>query len=213
MIDVAGCLKNVAPKCDQQLWGKYLDEAMRRYNINTPQRGCAFLAQMAHECHGFTRLEENLRYTKAERLKEVWPSRFATMPPGEIGKYVNNPEALANFVYANRMGNGPPASGDGWRYRGRGPTMLTGLSNYMAAANATGWGLDLKPDSAATPQCGAHIAGWFWSSRGCNELADHPPGADDREDFIKITRLINGGEIGLARRIELWKNLRRFVTV
>lgn len=175
-------------------WVDVLNDAMAEFDINTPQRIGMFLAQLAHESAGFTRLEEGLRYSSIDRLKTVWPKRFGNMYEPTAQQYVNNPRALASFVYAGRMGNGDESSGDGWRYRGRGLIQLTGLNNYRAAGMALGLDLVTDPDAAADPDIAARIAAWFWKSNGCNELAD-------RGDFEGVTKRINGGTVGMADRI------------
>ncbi len=175
-----------------------LGAAMLEYQVNTPQRVAAFLAQFAHETAGFSTFEENLSYT-AERLCVVWPRRFKTIAAAR--PYERNPEALANLVYANRMGNGSPQSGDGWRFRGRGLCHLTGKDNYVAASPAIGVNLVAEPELAAKRPHAYRLGGWFWKSRGCNELADVGR-------FNDLTRRINGGLNGLAERLAYWERAR-----
>lgn len=168
------------------------------FGIATPLRKAHFLAQVAHESAGFTRLVENLSYS-AQRIKQVGlaaspRSRWRALVPRavELGR---RPEALANAAYANRLGNGDEASGDGWRYRGRGYIQLTGRENYAAASQAIFEDDTLirEPELAAIPENAIRIAAWFWQKNGCNELAD-----DD--DLVSITQRINGGLHGLADR-------------
>lgn len=192
-----------------QQWVSPLLQALPRYKINTPMRQAHFLAQVAHESGEFNTLEENLSYT-AVRLMSVWPKRFPSVSSAQ--PYERNPEKLANFVYGGRMGNGPPESGDGWRFRGRGLIMLTGKSNYVSASSETGFDLIAYPDLLSKPNAACHVAAWFFSSRGCNELADDITGDNDKEDFERITQLINGGLIGLEhRRIYLNKAIAAMV--
>lgn len=167
--------------------------------INRPLRRAHFIAQAAHESSGFGRMVENLNY-RAERIAAIWP-RLASRAVG----LAHNPEALGNAAYCDRMGNGDEASGDGWRYRGRGPFMLTGSSNYRAAGPALGLDLLGNPDLAANAEIGIMIALWYWRSRGCNAAAD-------RDDVEIVTRRINGGAIGLQEREELTERAKRIFT-
>ena len=138
----------------------------------------------------FNHLLENLNYS-AQRLVQVWPSRFPSLPVAI--PYAGNPEKLANFIYANRLGNGPPDSGDGWKYRGRGLIQLTGRGNYQQAATGIGRPLVDQPDLLLQPDVAARSAAFFWKSHGLNELADDRSGDDDNADFQMITIRINGG--------------------
>jgi putative chitinase len=147
-------------------------------------------------------LEENLNYS-AERLVAVWPSRFPTKAAAE--PYARQPDKLANKVYANRLGNGNEASGDGWRYRGRGPIQLTGKANYEKCGAGIGEDLVRFPCLLLTPSVGLASAGWFWHTRGCNRLADE-------DDHRAITRIINGGQLGLDDRIMLVNRVREAIT-
>lgn len=185
-------IQTVAPKCSAE-WAAALVEAALEREITTPAREAPWIAQLAHESSGFTRFEENLNYS-ATRLQEIWPRRFPTQSLALL--YARDPEKIANRVYGNRLGNGPEASGDGWRFRGRGPIQITGRENYRRAGQAIGVVLEAAPELAATPTVGARIAAWYWQSRGCNELAD-------RGEYVAITKAINGGLVGLRDR-ELW---------
>lgn len=176
-----------------------LAETMDRFDIRTGWRMAAFLAQCAHESLEFEKLEEGLTYTRPERLVQVWPSRFWA-PPGaptqgkkDARLYVRNPERLANFVYENRMGNGPAASGDGYRFRGRGVIQLTGRSNYESCEAALNLGILVNPDGLKLPRPACLSAGWFWKANNLARFAD-------RSDFTGLTKAINGGVHGLAQR-------------
>lgn len=161
---------------------------------STPLVQAHFLAQCAHESVGFSRLVENMNYSAA-RLREIWPLRFT---PQSANDYAFHPEAIANHVYADRLGNGDEASGDGWRYRGRGIIQLTGKANYQAASLAL-FGDDRlvqNPALAAEPSTAARAAVWFWNIR---KLSLHAA-ADNVE---AVTRGINGGRVGLRERKEL----------
>ena len=169
-------------------WLPAVQAACDRFEINNPNRIAAFLAQCGHESGGFTRLIENLNYS-AEALMRVWPSRFPSM---EVAmRYHRQPEKIANNVYGNRMGNGPEASGEGWKYRGRGLKQLTGKSNYTACSKGLGKDLVAEPDLLLTPEFAALSAGWFWKSNNCSPMAD-------AREFELLTKRINGGLIGLA---------------
>ncbi len=195
-------LRKIMPKCNADQWAGPLNAAMEKFEINTPQRMAAFLAQVAHESVETTHLTEGLSYSSAERLCAVWPRRFPT--PALAAPYVRNPEGLANFVYANRGGNGDAASGDGYRYRGRGLFQLTFRDNYRIAGNALGLPLENDPDSVTTPEIAALTAAQYWQRRELNALADHQPGDDDKKDFEQITIRINGGLVGLSERQWYW---------
>ena len=201
----AQTLREIFPQCpDPERWAQALIPAMGHYGIDTPARMASFLAQTGHESAQFSRLEENLRYRSAKRLMQVWPKRFPSEPAAD---YLDNPERLANFVYAKRMGNGNASSGDGYRYRGRGILQITGRSNYAAVGQALGLDLIGNPDLLLQAEHAAMSAAWFWDSRGLNALADDRTGDDDLEDFTRITRLISGGTVGLRQRLALLKQL------
>lgn len=161
--------------------------------INTPLREAHFIAQLAHESGGFRYQKENLNYSE-QGLRTTFAKYF---PDDDVAhEYARNPEQIANRVYANRIGNGDEASGDGWRYRGRGLIQLTGKANYEACAAGTG--IDLLDDPEQI--CEDHVvtvtvAGWFWQSNKLNPLAD-------KDDIDAITKRINGGLNGLADRKE-----------
>jgi putative chitinase len=146
-----------------------------------------FLAQTATETQGYKYLVENLSYTAAG-LMAVWPNVFPTEQSTK--GYVNNPEALALKVYSNRMGNGPPASGDGWDFRGRGLIQLTGRNNYTAREAETDVPLLTMPDLAADPGMSVRLACLYWTSRKINAAAD-------ADDLVKVRKLVNGGSNGL----------------
>lgn len=180
---------------------KPLAEAMSKYGITTPARQAAFLAQLAHESAELRRVQENLNYSW-ERLRKVFPRYFRTDP--EAQAYDRQPERIANRVYANRMLNGDETSGDGWRFRGRGPIQVTGRENYRKSGQALGIGLESDPDRLLDPAIGCMAAAWYWHSRGLNALAD----SDDENAFREITRRINGGFFGLEERVHFWERAR-----
>jgi putative chitinase len=195
-------LKQVCPRLASPLaWVTPLNAAAQRFEITTPERLAAFLAQIAHESAELTRLEENLSYS-ATRIMAVWPGRFPTL--GSAQPFERAPEALANRVYASRLGNGDGASGDGWRFRGRGLLQITGRGNYRTAAQALLLPLEGEPERLATPDVATLSAAHFWHSRGLNELADDRSGDDDDADFVRISVIINGGPNGLHERRRYW---------
>lgn len=173
-------------------WVDALNETFSRFNINTKNQQAMFIGQCSHECGNFRLLEENLNY-RAETLIKLWPKRFPSL---EFAKqYEKNPKKIANSVYANRMGNRDEASGDGYRFRGRGALQCTGHSTYFHAGKALGIDFVMQPDLIATPKYAALTAGWFWETHKLN-----PPA--DALDFNKVTKIINGGLIGLDDRVK-----------
>jgi len=199
-------LNKIMPKCNADQWLEVLNTAMAQFEIGTPERMAAFLAQLAHESAETTRLMEGLSYSTAERLCAVWPKRFPSA--ASAIPYVKNPQGLANLVYANRGGNGDAASGDGYRYRGRGLFQLTFRDNYRLAGKALGMPLESDPDSVVTPKVAALTAAHYWHRMGLNALSDHQPDDDDDKDFEQITRRINGGLVGLDERRRYWVQAR-----
>lgn len=165
------------------LWIEPLNAAMDRFEIFGAPRTAMFLATCAYESARFERLEENLNYS-AQGLLRTWPSRFT---PQEAADYSMRPASIANRVYANRNGNGDDASGDGWRYRGRGPIQITFAGNYAQCGDAIGLPLLLEPDQLIEPAGGALSAAWFWQEHGCNEVADEG-------DFAGVSAIINRGD-------------------
>ena len=187
-------LKQLLPKNPYiEQWHHALSILLPDYEINTPQRIAAFMAQCAHESGGFMFLSENLNY-KPATLRKIFPKYF---PDDAIAnEYCSRPnkaEAIANRVYANRMGNGDEASGDGYRYRGRGLIQVTGKQNYTWFAAS----LQITPEEAAeymsTFEGAAQSACWFWESNNLNQWAD-------KGDIVTLTKRINGGTIGLDDR-------------
>ena len=172
------------------VWEAALNTTFDRFDISTPFRQAAFIGQAAHESGNFKMLVENLNY-RAETLMKVWPKRFPTL---EFAKqYERDPKKIANSVYANRMGNRDEASGDGFRFRGRGLFQTTGHAGYYHAGQALGEDFVMQPDLVATPQYAALTAGFFWSTHKLNQYADS-------RDYKMMTKKINGGFIGLTDR-------------
>lgn len=193
LIDVA-LLRIAAPATptnELAEWVAPIKAACKKFSIDTVREVACFLAQSSHESGGFRVLSENLRYTKASRLKQIWPKRFPT--EAAAAPYVNNPQKLANKVYANRMGNGDEASGDGYKFRGGGLFQLTGRENYTRFAKSVGKTVDEAGEYVRTKEGAAMSAGWYFDDRNLDALAA-TPGVEDE------TKAINGGYIGIEER-------------
>jgi putative chitinase len=176
------------PYVDQ--WYEALSEILPEYEITTPQRVAAFLAQCAHESGGFVFLKENLNY-KAASLRRVFPKYF---PDDAIAaQYAGKGEMIANRVYANRMGNGDEASGDGFRYCGRGLIQLTGKNNYTFFAGSLDIPVEEASEYLQTFEGAVQSACFFWETNKLNQWAD-------AGDILTLTKRINGGTIGLEDR-------------
>lgn len=189
-------LRAVAPHLsdtERAAWIAALLTPLRKAGITTPRRIAAFLGQCAVESGGFCILQENLTYS-ATRLCQVWPTRFPTKEVAEACAL--QPEALANTVYANRLGNAAPDSGDGWRFRGRGLIQITGRASYERFATAMNMTLDQAVEHAATKAGAADSAAWFWSTNELNALAES-------WSLDRLTRTINGGTLGADERARL----------
>lgn len=191
-------------------WTPILNAAMAEFEIAAnAARIAAFLAQIAHESGELRSLRESLRYSTAKGICATWPKRFPT--EASAAPYVSQrgvddgrDQALANRVYAGRMGNGDVASGDGWRYRGRGLLQVTGRENYRTTGRQLGLPLEAQPERLEERTPAARSAGLFWQNHGLNALADDFSNDDDDADFVAITIAINGGRNGLAERREYW---------
>lgn len=185
------------------LWRTFERET-ERFEINTPARAAAFYAQLCHESNGLARLVENLNYTPG-RLQQVFPSRFKTRQKA-VEYARKGAEAIANYVYSFKIGNGSEASGDGWRYRGSGWIQLTGKDNYREFAAITGIPLESQPERAREPETATVIACAFWKTRGCNELAD-------LGSFEEVTARVNGkAKEGLVARTAIWAKYREILS-
>ena len=158
-----------------------------------------FLAQVGHESGGLTVGTENLNYS-AQRMTEVWPRRFPTV--AEAAPFAKNAEKLGNFVYGGRMGNGPPESGDGFRYRGRGLIQITGRDGYAEVGKRAGLPLVDDPDLVAHPENALLCAAAFWKWKQLNAVCD-------AGDFTRCTVVINGGTTGIAERRQWLDKVRR----
>jgi putative chitinase len=169
-----------------------IDQEMPKWGVNTLLRRAHFMAQACWESAHFSRMQENLNYKSPARIAAVWP-RLA----GRAADLADKPLQLANAAYANRNGNGNEASGDGWRYHGRGFLQITGRANYAAAGKGLGLDLINDPDLLASAVGAVKSALWFWKAHGCNDAAD-------MDDCEAITSIINGpARDGLTQRREL----------
>jgi putative chitinase len=174
-------------------WYDALNQILPEYNINTPERVAAFIAQCAHESGNFRFLQENLNY-KAESLTKTFKKYFPTLESAQ--PYAKNPQKIANKVYANRMGNGDEASGDGFRYLGRGLIQLTGKNNYTFFAASVGIeNMEECVEYLGTFEGAVQSACFFWEQNNLNQWAD-------AGDILTLTKRINGGTIGLEDRIK-----------
>lgn len=206
-LTAAGIKREVAEK-----WLPHVQKAMARFGIESERQVAAWLAQTAHESGGYTMLVENLNY-KAATLAACWPQRFAVLGPDKkpvkddkgkltptavANSIAGKPELIANLVYSSRMGNGPAESGEGWKYRGRGLKQLTGKDNYTRCGAALELDIVANPDLLLEPEGAAMSAAWFWSVNKCGPLAD-------ADDFVGLTKKINGGTIGLPDREKRYK--------
>jgi putative chitinase len=178
-------------------WADALNSTFDRFGIKTPRQMASFIGQCGHESGNFRVLEENLNYRAATLLK-LFPRtqrRVWGFTPEEAAEYERQPKKIANRIYGNRMGNRDEASGDGYRFRGRGCIQLTGSANYYHAGKALGVDFIMEPDLVATPQYAALTAGWFWDTQKLNSLAESG-------NMLALTKKINGGTIGLDDRIK-----------
>jgi putative chitinase len=176
-----------------QQWHHALEQLLPDYEITTPQRIAAFVAQCAHESAGFTALKENLNY-RAATLRKIFPKYF---PDDATANYYaslpDKQQAIANLVYANRMGNGSPESGDGYKFCGRGLIQLTGRDNYSWFAASLNISVEEASEYLQTFEGAAQSACWFWETNNLNRWAD-------AGDILTLTKKINGGTIGLEDR-------------
>jgi putative chitinase len=193
--------KTFAPKCaNVKEYVSAINTLLPKYEINaSAARLAAFLGQFGHETMGWTRLVENTNYTSPERLMKVFPSKFPSLTLAKM--YAGKPVNIANRVYANRYGNGDEASGDGYKYRGRGGCHLTFKDNYKAFAKATGVDVIQHPEFLEEPWYAVLAAAWYWDSRKINALVD-------KQQWLEVTKAINGpAALGHTEREALRKQI------
>jgi putative chitinase len=199
-------LKQLLPKNPYvEHWHRALSQLLPDYDINTPNRIAAFVAQCAHESGGFMVLKENLNY-KAATLRKIFPKYF---PNDQIAQeYASKPNkqvAIASKVYANRMGNGDEASQEGYKFCGRGLIQLTGKSNYQAFADSLEMDINDVPEYLVTFEGACQSACWFFEVNNLNRFSD-------QGDIKGLTRAINGGYIGLEDRIKHYEHALHILT-
>jgi len=194
-------LKQIIPQNKNQAeWLAALNLLLPKYEINTKSRITCFLAQCVHESAGFTALKENLNYS-AEGLQKTFAKYFTAE---QAADYARKPERIANRVYANRMGNGSEASGDGYRHCGRGVIQLTGKANYENFSKAINKTVAETVVYLGTTAGALESACWFWKTNNLNPLADN-------EDMKAITKKINGGFIGLEDRVKHFNHIKQVI--
>jgi putative chitinase len=183
-------------------WHQAMLDIFPKYDITTEARVAGFMAQCAHESNNFRTLEENLNY-RTETLLKVFPRYFGAGKEN-AADYGGKPEKIANYVYMDEhrskqgaLGNTQP--GDGWKFRGRGLKQLTGRNNYAAFGKTVGMTAEQAADYVATPKGAIESACWFWNERKLNTIAD-------AGDIVHMTKIINGGDIGLADRKQRWEH-------
>ncbi|MGY8865332.1 MAG: peptidoglycan-binding protein [Methylophagaceae bacterium] len=186
---------------DVEDWHEALIAIMPKYEINTKRRVAHFLSQCAHESNNFRSLQENLNYSE-KALKAVFGRYFGDAPKANAAEYARNPEKIANRVYFDKyrkykMGN--TNEGDGWLFRGRGLKQLTGRENYTNFGKSIDITAEEAAEYVATPKGAVESACWFWNAKKLNNIAD-------TDDVTKMTKIINGGNIGLADRQSRYKN-------
>jgi putative chitinase len=191
-------LQDLCPKSPELTLDEYvgpLNDVLPYYEIaNTKERTAAFLAQIIHESGAFTHIAENLNYS-ATGLMNTFRKQFPTMDVAQ--KYARQPEKIANRAYANKIGNGDEASGDGYKFRGRGLIQLTGRANYAQFAQGLGMSLEECISYMETTAGATSSAGWYWDEHGLNAYMD-------RDDFVGLTKRINSALLGLSERQKIY---------
>ena len=198
-------IQAVAPHANATAWAEALSAEMEAAEITTVDRVAMFIGQCAVESSAFQQWEEQLDYMTPQRLCAVWPRIFPT--ESDASPFVGRPMALANRVYAGRLGNGDEASGDGWRFRGRGLIQITGRANYTALAKYLNRPLDEVVDWCASVGGAAVSAVWFWKTRASGAL-NH---LADAWNIPAVTVLVNGGDVNHAARREACEAARAAV--
>lgn len=191
------------PTTTANVWAPVLNTAMAEFDIDTAMEIAGFVAQCAHESANFTRMRENMNYS-ADGLLRTFPKYFAGKSNSFINSYARNPERIGNYVYANRYGNGPESSGDGYRYRGGGLIQLTFKANYIDIGKRLNLDLVSNPEIIVTPLVAARVAGCYWKSHGSHGLNEIVIKDYNMKDETKI---IQGGSLGLDHRNSLFLKL------
>lgn len=195
-------LAKIIPGNDEvDAWYEALCDILPKYGVTTERRVAHFLSQCAHESGNFKKLEENLNYS-AKALRAVFGRYFGDAPKRDADEYHRQPEMIANYVYMDefrkyKMGN--VNEGDGWLFRGRGLKQLTGRDNYTRFGDSIGISAEEAAEYVATPKGAVESACWFWDANNLNDIAD-------TDDVVKMTKKINGGNIGLEDRQKRYIN-------
>jgi len=187
MLITPALLRTVTTEALADIWSEPLNETCERFAIDTPFRIAGFISNVAHESGGLKFTKENLNYSAAG-LMRVWPTHFPTLEIAQ--RYAMQPEKIANRAYANRMGNGDEASGDGYKFSGKGLIQLTGKNNFVAYSLACDNEALQFPEIVEKPKYAAESAGWFWDVNRLNSLAD-------KQDIGGMRKRVNGGYNGL----------------
>jgi len=196
--------KKIFPKLKEpEVWFDILVLILEKYKIDTPRRISAFLAQVGHESGDFKFMKENLNYS-SEGLLSVFKKYFPSLS-STVG-YVRNPEKIGSRVYANRMGNGPESSGDGYKFRGRGLIQITGKNTYTEFAKSINKSIEDTITYLETIEGAAESAAWFWNKNNLSSLAD-------KSDIITISKRINGGTNGLQDRRSRYNQALKILNV
>lgn len=199
-------MKAVLPRLNwdkAQLYISFISTVLPKYGIDTPLLQAHFLAQVAHESGGLQFTEENLNYS-VQGLRSVFRKYFPTIDIAN--EYARQPKKIANRVYANRMGNGSEASGDGYKFRGRGLIQLTGKDNYQKFSLDSGIDVVTNPDLLLQPEWALTSACWFWNKNKLNKYAD-------QDDMIMVTKKINGGTHGLNDRLQYLQSFKQIYQI
>ncbi len=199
-------MKAVLPRLNwdkAQLYIPFITTVLPKFGIDTPLRKAHFLAQLAHESGALQFTQENLNYS-VQGLRSVFGKYFPTIELANA--YARKPEKIANRVYAGRMGNGNEASGDGWKFRGRGLIQLTGKDNYQKFSQENGIDCIKNPDLLLQPEWALTSACWFWKKNNLNKFAD-------ADDIIMVTKRINGGTHGLPDRQQYLNSFKQIYQI
>lgn len=205
--------KQVFPNSKIVDFDPFWAESFAYASIDSNARATMFLAQVGHECQGFNRFQENLNYS-AQGLADTWPFRFSVNPqakikvPNDLAKNIaRNPVLISNTVYAGRYGNGNVSSGDGWKYSGKGPMMLTFHDNYFQFDQDTDnkYSITEHPEKVLLPEVGIETAAWFWKKNNLNI-------ASDQKDITAARKKINGGLIGLGDVTFYYKKIEKLLS-
>lgn len=201
-------LSTLAPGAPSLVFLEPLEAAMRKFSIITAESRAAFIAQVIHESAGLRTFSENLNYSATALSQVFGATRFPPAVAAHYGRTADHPAdqvGIANIAYANRMGNGPAESGDGWRFRGRGPIQLTGRDNYTRCGAAIGPDLVGNPDLLLLPHYGCMAAGWYWATGNRTGKSLNAFGGD----IDSISKIVNGGSNGLSERRMLFEKALR----